>query len=191
VTSTTAEAWLGSPLARSPSLDDLVLRYLGAFGPATVADVTAWSRLTGLQGGRRGLRPRLRPSRDEEERELLYLPDAPRPPADTPAPPRFLPEYDNALLSHADRSRFIEPEQRSLLGTVAGPVHGAVLLDGFVRGIWQLDRGRHGARATLVVSHADRLTKRDSTAIGAEGRRLLRFLAADAEEHDVRFVAAA
>ena len=188
VSSTTAESWLGRPLATRPSLDDVVLRYLGAFGPASVADVTTWSRLTGLRAVVERLRPRLRTFRDERGRELFDLPDAPRPDPEQPAPPRFLPEYDNLLLSHADRSRFVSPEGRGRLASAPGPVHGAVLVDGFGRGVWRVDRERPGA-ATLVVSHVGRLTKRDAAALAAEGRRLLRFVAADAGTHDVELVA--
>jgi hypothetical protein len=190
VTSTTAESWLGRPLASRPSIDAVVLRYLAAFGPATVADVAAWSRLTGFREVLERLRPRLRTFRDERGRELFDLPDAPRPDPDTPAPPRFLPEYDNVLLSHADRSRFVAEERRgSLAGAFAGRAHGAVLHDGLVEGSWRLDRDRETGGATLVVTHAGRLTKRATAALTAEGRRLLRFVAADAETSDVRFVA--
>jgi Winged helix DNA-binding domain len=191
VTSTTAESWLGRPLASNPSIDDVVLRYLAAFGPATVADVAAWSRLTGLREVVGRLRSRLRTFRDEHGRELVDLPDAPRPDPDTPAPPRFLPEYDNVLLSHADRSRFVFAETRARLSSVPGPVHGSVLHDGFLCGIWRLDRDRDSGGATLVVNLVERLPKRATAAVTAEGRRFLRFVSADADTHDVRFVALA
>ena len=105
---------------RDPSLDDVVLRYLAAFGPASVADVTTWCRLTGMRAVVERLRPQLVTFRDERGRELFDLPDAPRPDPDTPAPVRFLPEYDNVLLSHDDRSRFISDPDRALLGPVVG-----------------------------------------------------------------------
>jgi winged helix DNA-binding protein len=189
VTSTTAESWLGRPLAIDPSLDAVVLRYLAAFGPAAVADVAAWSRLAGLREVVDRLRPQLRTFRDERGRELFDLPDGPRPDPDTPAPPRFLPEYDNVLLSHADRSRFVSKEQRGRFSDIAGPVHGVVLHDGFGCGAWRLERNSESGAATLVVSPIVRLTKRAAAAVAAEGRRLLRFVAADAGARDVRFVA--
>ncbi|MGH9113216.1 MAG: winged helix DNA-binding domain-containing protein [Acidimicrobiales bacterium] len=191
VTSTTAESWLGRPLDPAPSIDEVVLRYFAAFGPAAVADVTAWSRLTGLREVFDRLRPRLRPFRDERGRELFDLPDAPRPAADTRGPTRFLPMYDNALLSHADRSRFMADDQRKRLGAGPGPVHGSVLYDGVGCATWHIDRDSTGGKATLVVDHLDRLTKRATSALAAEGRRLLRFRARDADTHDVRFAALA
>jgi hypothetical protein len=187
VRSTTAESWLGRPIAADPSIDEVVPRYLAAFGPATAADVAAWSRLTGLREVFERLRPKLRAFRDERGRELVDLPDAPRPDPETPAPPRFLPEYDNLLLSHADRARFFSKEHRARLSGVAGSVHGAVLNDGFLCAAWRLDRNRETGSAMLVVNHVERLTKRASAAIAAEGRRLLRFVAGDADVHEVRF----
>ena len=189
VASTTAESWLGRPLVEEPSIDDVVLRYLGAFGPATAADVAAWSRLTGFREVLERLRSQLIMFRDGRGRELFDLPDAPRPDPDTPARPRFLPEYDNLLLSHADRSRFIS-ERGGRLSSVTGPVHGSVLHDGFGIGLWRLDRDRDQGSATLVVNHVERLTKRVTGAIAAEGRRLLKLVAEDAGSHDVRFAAA-
>jgi Winged helix DNA-binding domain len=186
VTTTTAESWLGRSLATEPSIDDVVVRYLAAFGPASVADVAAWSRLTGMREVLDRVRPRLRTFRGPVGKELYDLPDAPRPDADTPAPPRFLPEYDNLLLSHADRRRFITDEHR-VPPPPGLPVHGSVLSNGSARGTWRVDR-TDGA-STLVIHHAGPLAKRATAALAAEGRRLVRFLHPSTELRDVRFVA--
>jgi winged helix DNA-binding protein len=166
---TTAEAWLGQPLAADPSLDDAVLRYLAAFGPASVGDVTTWCRLTGLRRVIERLRPQLVAFRDERGRELFDLPNAPRPDPDAGAPVRFLPEYDNILLSYDDRSRIVSAADRALLGPGWAVGWGAVLHEGFVRARWRAQSGG------LVVRHVP-LPKRALTAILAEGRRLARFL---------------
>ena len=157
-----------------------MLRYLAAFGPASVADVTTWCRLTGLREVVERLRPQLVTFRDERGRELFDLPDAPRPAADTPAPVRFLPEYDNVLLSHDDRSRFVRPEDRDVLAPAWTIGWGSVLVDGIVSAVWRLEPDG------LVVSHVPR-PKRVLASIAAEGRRLARFLEADSK--DVRLVA--
>jgi hypothetical protein len=182
---TTAEAWLGRPLTDRPSVDDAVLRYLGAFGPATVADVSAWSRLTGMRAVVDRLRSRLRTFRDERGRELFDLPDAPRPDPDTSAPVRFLPEYDNVVLSHADRSRFHRDGRRPDWSGPDGRVLGSVLHDGVLAALWQID-GRRGGR-TLTVNHLPGLSSRALAAIEAEGRRMRRFAHPDAGA-DVRLV---
>jgi len=175
VTSTTAQAWLGRPLAADPSIDDVVLRYLAAFGPVTVADIASWSRLTAMRAVVERIAPRLRVFRDERGRELYDLPDAPRPDPETPAPVRFLPEYDNVLLSHADRTRFVSQEHRGrLTATAARQIKGTVLVDGVVRATWRPQRD--GAQATLFVDHPGALGPRDADAVQAEGRRLLRLL---------------
>jgi hypothetical protein len=189
VASTTAESWLGRPLATDPSIDDVVLRYLAAFGPATAADVSAWSGLTGMREVLERLRPRLRAFRSERGQELLDLPDAPRPDPGTPGPPRFLPEYDNVLLSHADRTRFVSDEHRRRLFAAPGPVRGSVLYDGSLCGTWSIDHDPASGGATLVVRHLERLTRKANDALSAEGRRLLRLVEAEADAHDVRFVA--
>ena len=184
---TTAESWLGRPLAASASIDDLVLRYLTAFGPAATADVVAWSGLAGMHEVVDRLRPRLRPFRDDAGRELFDLPDAPRPDPQTTAPPRFLPEYDNTLLSHRNRSRFLlEAHRGRIAAAFTDRPQGAVLVDGFLRGSWRLERDSARDAVTLVVSHAGRLSKRAAASLGAEGRRFARFLAEDAAVHDVR-----
>jgi hypothetical protein len=186
VTSTTAESWLGRPLAQAPSIDDVVVRYLAAFGPASVADIASWSRLTGMGAVVERLRPRLRTFRDERGRTLYDLPDSPRPDPATPAPPRFLPEYDNVLLSHADRARFHDGAPRPV---VARTVHGTVLSDGTLCATWRVERDRGGAIAALVVEQVRPLSKRAGAAVVAEGRRVTRFLGDGTAAADVRLVA--
>ena len=188
VRTTTVESWLGRRLARRSSVDDVVLRYLAAFGPAGAADVAAWSRLGGTAEVLDRLAPRLRPFKDEKGRDLVDLPDAPRPAPEAPAPPRFLPEYDNVLLSHADRSRFVTDGHRVSLYAGERTVQGAVLHDGFVCATWRIERDRETGSVTLCIDHTGRLTKRAMSSIAAEGRRMLRFQGVDAAVRDVRFI---
>jgi hypothetical protein len=182
---TTAEAWLGRPLATDPSLEEMILRYLGAFGPATVKDIQTWSGLTRLSEITDRLRPRLVTFRDEHGRELFDLPDAPRPDRDTPAPPRFLYDYDNLLLSHADRSRFITEEYHKQGFTMDGPMPSIALVDGLTKAAWNIIRSRN--TATLTIKPFTRLSKKDVVALTEEGARLLAFAAANADAHDIQF----
>ncbi len=184
---TTAESWLGRPLDPDSSLDEMVVRYLGAFGPATVKDIQTWSGLTRLGEVTERLRPRLVTFRDEQCKELFDLPDAPRPDPDTPSPPRFLPEFDNLVLSHADRTRVISNDYRKVIASRNGMVPGTVLVDGFVRGTWKMERTR--GKVTLVIEPFEPLPKMDRDALAAEGERLICFLAEPegAEGFEIRF----
>jgi DNA glycosylase AlkZ-like len=175
------ESWLGRPLGTSDP-DPLVLRYLGAFGPAGVADVALWSGLAGMREVVDRVRPRLRTFSGEDGAELLDLPDAPLPDPQTPAPPRFLPEYDNVLLSHADRSRVIRDGRPVPLLPGNGAAAGTLLVDGMWAATWRTERG--GGSATLVVSPFASLSPADAEEVGAEGGRLLDLLAPGAA-HDV------
>jgi hypothetical protein len=180
--------WVGEGQLPEPArVDDLVLRYLAAFGPATAADVRTWSRITGLRPVIEALRPRLRTFRDAAGRELLDVPDGLLPPPETPAPPRFLPEFDNITLSHDDRARILD-------GREAGPPlprgswTGTLLVDGFARANWSLEE-RRGV-ATLAI---DRFRRRQGDprgtkdAVRDEAVALARFIAPDAARHEVRF----
>jgi hypothetical protein len=185
----TMDGWLGRPLGDGATAEQALLRYLAAFGPATAADFRTWSGLTGVGAAVESVRPRLRVLRDEHGRELLDVPDGPLPDPDTPAPPRFLPEYDNVLLSHADRKRVMAPERRVPLLPGNGGTSGTLLIDGFYAADWRIERD--GERATLVVRPFERLAKRDAADVGEEGERLLGFAAAEASDRDVRIEAPA
>jgi len=180
----TAGSWLRAQPPGEASLEALLLRYLGAFGPASAADAQTWSGLTGLAEVLERLRPRLRAFRDETGRELLDLPRAPRPEPGTPAPVRFLPDYDNALLSHADRSRIISDAHRRELASPNGALPGTVLVDGFVRATWRVARA--GPRATLAVELLEDLSRAELAEVKDEGLRLVGFLAAGATVRSVR-----
>jgi hypothetical protein len=182
---TTVEAWLGHELASEAVPDRLVLRYLAAFGPASTADIRTWSWLGALREVLERLRPKLRTYRDERGRELFDLPDAPLPDPETPAPLRFLPEYDNIGLSHADRTRVIPDELRFLTFPGSGGIPGSVLVDGFLRATWRLKRD--GGRATLTVTPLGRrLAASDRHEATDEGAALLAFLVPDAEATEIR-----
>ncbi|WP_405528827.1 winged helix DNA-binding domain-containing protein [Streptomyces canus] len=198
---TTAEHWLGrsteagptepspsepiptEPIPTEPSPtptpDATVLRYLAAFGPASVKDMQTWAGLTRLRDAFERLRPQLRIFRDENGVELFDLPDASRPAEDTPAPPRFLPEFDNLLLSHADRTRVVPKEYwgRSWQGNQA---YCTFLVDGFLAGVWKLTGD------TLVVEPFGRLTKAQQKDVTAEGQRMFTTLH-PGTPYDIRF----
>jgi hypothetical protein len=182
----TIETWLGRSLPTDASPERAVLRYLAAFGPASASDVRTWSGLTGLNATIDRLRPRLRTFRDERGRELLDLPDGLIPDPDTPAPVRFLPVYDNVVLSHQDRSRIIDAEDRQrVLQAAYGGNFGTVLVDGFARATWRISRAAE--RRTLRIGLLDPLPDQELRAVTEEGERLIAFLEPGAEPGEVQF----
>jgi hypothetical protein len=193
---TTAEHWLGRPLATNVAPDAMLLRYLAAFGPATVADMQAWSGLTRLREAVERLRPALTVYRDEAGRELFDVSGAPLPAEDASVPVRFLPEFDNLLLSHADRARIISDADRKRVFTVNGIIRATFLVDGFVAGMWRIVRGvgaggargsrGAGSSAVLEIEPFRPVGEADRAALAEEGARLLAFNGADSRE--VRFV---
>lgn len=174
-------AWLGreidplSPDGADPVGQALVRRYLAAFGPAASADLRAWCGLAGLPAAVAAIREELITFRDERGRELLDLPDAPRPDPDTPAPVRFLPAFDNAILGYHDRSRIIDDTHRGL--SVAG--ERVVLVDGRVAATWTVTAG------TVTVTPLRRLSRGEHTTVAEQGQELASFLSDD-ESHRVR-----
>jgi DNA glycosylase AlkZ-like len=186
---TSAESWLGVPAgelgpASAAELARLVRRYLAAFGPATVRDIQAWSGLTGLRATVQALRPELITFRTEDGAELFDLPDAPRPPGGTQAPVRLVAEFDNLVLSHADRARILGQAHRDRLYSVNGIFPGTVLIDGFVGGMWRLVTAK--GTATLSIELWVPVPRKDRAALDEAAARLLAF-AAPGAAHDVRF----
>ncbi|MGY1809738.1 winged helix DNA-binding domain-containing protein [Blastococcus sp. SYSU D00669] len=175
-------AWLGEGTGPA-SVDDVVLRYLAAFGPATVRDVQAWCGLTRLGEVVDRLGPRLRRFRTPDGAELADVPGAPRPHPDTPAPARFLAEYDNATLGYADRSRVVADADHVLLEGGPGGWTGTVLVDGRVSATWAARRD--GDATVLHVRPSLPLTGPQRDELAVEGARLLAFLAPD-RRHDLR-----
>ncbi|OKJ65769.1 winged helix DNA-binding domain-containing protein [Streptomyces sp. CB02261] len=173
---TTTDTWFQDDAGAEAAadIDETVLRYLGAFGPASVKDMQTWGGLTRLGEAFERLRPRLLVFRSERGTELFDLPDAPRPDEDTPAPPRFLPEFDNLLLSHADRTRVVSAGHRSRTWT-GNQAHRVFLLDGFLAGLWFLDETKE--RTTMTIEPFETPGRAARAALAAEAERTLRIMA--------------
>lgn len=180
-----AAEWLAVDLhlARSDPAP-LVRRYLAAFGPATVADAQAWSGLAGLADVFGKLRPKLTVFEDDQGRELFDLPRAPRPATNTSVPVRFLPEFDNLLLAHADRRRIIADDHRAKVCTKNLRVLPTFLVDGFAAGLWKIESTKQ--RATMIMSPFEKLTRSAQGALKTEADALLRFVEPDVASREVR-----
>jgi hypothetical protein len=165
------------------SPEPLVRRYLAAFGPASAADAQTWSGLRGVAGVLEEMDD-LERFEDGQGRTLFDLPDAPRPDADVPAPIRFLPEFDNLVLAHADRTRLLDDEHRPRVVTKNLRVKATFLVDGRVAGTWKSTR--KGKKASLALEPFGKLRKKDTTALTSEGEQLLRFVEEDAATFDIR-----
>ncbi|MEU8390070.1 winged helix DNA-binding domain-containing protein [Micromonospora sp. NPDC048842] len=174
-------AWLDREIAPPTAADTdpvgqlLVRRYLAAFGPAATADLRAWCGLAGLPAVVNAMRDELVTFRDERGRKLIDLPDAPRPDPETPAPVRFLPAFDNAILGYDDRSRIIDDAHRGL--SVAG--ERVVLVDGRVAATWTVES------ETVTVNPLRGFSRADRVAVTEQGQALAAFLS-DNESDRVR-----
>ncbi|MFD3530266.1 winged helix DNA-binding domain-containing protein [Streptomyces sp. NPDC058664] len=183
---TTTGTWFQDAADRAADLDETVLRYLGAFGPASVKDMRTWCGLTRLGEAFERLRPRLLVFQDARGTELFDLPDAPRPDEDTPAPARFLPEFDNLLLSHADRTRVVGAEYRSRTWT-GNQAHRVFLVDGFLAGLWRLDESKE--RTTMTIEPFAAPGRAVRAELTAEAERTLRTMAPQGVPYEILFSA--
>ena len=166
-----AEDWVGpDESGEQEGLDLLVRRYLGAFGPAYKTDVADFAGVPVAKIGKTLERLRLRRFRDEQGKELLDLPRAPLPDADTPAPPRFLPVWDATLLVHARRTQILPEEHRAKVFDVKTPHSvNTFLLDGQVAGTWRYERGEIRLEPFDPIPHGERRALED------EAKRLAAF----------------
>ena len=180
---TLAEEYLGKTPAKRAAPRKLVLRYLAAFGPATPADFQVWSGLRQAKPVFDDLGDELVVLNDAAGKELYDLPDAPRPDEDTEAPVRFLPEFDNLLLSHTKRTRVIADAHKPAVYTKNLRVRSTYLVDGTVSGLWtsELKRGV----ATLRLAPFGRTTKKVLAELEKEGTSLLEFLEPSAKSYAI------
>ena len=179
-----AQEWIGK-IDTKDYLPELVKRYLAAFGPASVTDAQSWLGLK-LKEVFEKLRPELITYKDETRRELFDLPDAPLPDADTIAPIRFLPEFDNILLSHNNRKRIVTDEFRKQVYLPALRVAATILVDGFVRAAWKVEKAK--TVATLIIEPFEKITKKDRTEIAGEAEQLVRFIVPNVKSYEIKFV---
>jgi hypothetical protein len=185
-----ADAWIRS--ATEPELEAavriVVQRHLGAFGPATVDDVSSWSsiRTPAIRTVLAALGPEIRTFTDPRGRTLYDLKGAPLPAADSPAPVRFLPKWDSTLLAYAppERVRILSEGHRKTVIAKNGDVAQTILVDGMVAGTWSvIVKPRE---AMVAVTPFARLTKADRIALIDEGEQLARFVAPEAKTHGAR-----
>lgn len=183
---TPAATWLDTAIDTDVATPEgLVRRYLAAFGPATPGDAQTWSGLSGLRETFEAMRGKLVTFRDERGRELFDLPKAPRPAANTSAPVRFLPDYDNLVLAHDDRRRLIDDAHRPKVCLKNLRILPTFLIDGRVAGTWAIEAKKR--RAVLRISAFDSVSAKSKAALKIEGEALCRFVEKDAQSVEITF----
>ncbi|MFF2447901.1 winged helix DNA-binding domain-containing protein [Neobacillus sp. NPDC058068] len=183
---TSSEAWIGTLPFSKLTIEDIILRYLAAFGPATIQDIQVWSGLTRLNEKVEQLLPQLVIFQDSEGKELIDIPNAPRPDQNTPSPPRFLGGFDNILLSYADRKRIIDEAYRNIVFTKNGIIRPTILIDGFVSGIWKVQKEKGAVR--LIIELFKKLPDEEHNALMEEATRLLDFIEGKESSREILFV---
>lgn len=183
-----ADSWLSGPpvlLSEDQARESVVRQHLRAFGPASAADITAWSGMRGAARVIAALGDRLE-ILDCEGRQLYDVPDGLRPDEDTPAPPRLLGEWDSVMLGHAEHSRVVDASVRARLMTSNGRLRNAFMVDGRVVGSWRAERNK--TRATLTLEPYVRVPRAGLASASREASRLLDWLEPDATGRDVRVI---
>lgn len=166
-----SEDWIGRGEVDPEAAVDLVVRrYLAAFGPARRREIADWAGMNVGDVAPAIERLQLRRFRDEDGKELLDLPRAPLPDAETRAPPRFLPVWDATLLVHARRTQVLPEEYRPRIFGIKTPhSFNTFLVDGAVAGTWRYENGR------IELSPFYRIDKRWQRELDEEAERLTAF----------------
>ncbi|MDT7784946.1 MAG: hypothetical protein QOF58_3365 [Pseudonocardiales bacterium] len=166
--------WLGKDLPAEAAVAELITRYLRVFGPATLADMQAWSRLIGLKAHAADLD--LVEYRSEAGKVLLDVPDGVIVDESTPAPARLLPAFDSVMFGHADKTRIMSDEARARWGAVRNAVFPPTfLVDGFVRGTWNVVEAKD--TATLTIEPYFKTFKKDMAGVVREAKAVLKVMA--------------
>lgn len=182
-----AAAWLGQAVNPHDDLETLIMRYVAACGPASVMDMQTWAGMPKLKDAFDKVRPKLHSYRDDQGRELFDLPDGVILPAEVPAPVRFIPEYDNSMISHQNRTRILAEAYRTKVFLSAARVRATVLLNGFVCAAWKIEKAK--STVTLIIDLFETVSATDREAIAEEGERLLRFVEPGVTKTAISFVA--
>ncbi len=182
---TLADSWISQSFSTDSDFRALFFRYLAAFGPASATDMQTWSGLAKLKDAVEALRPELIVYRDEQNREIFDLPDMTLPDGATSVPIRFLPVYDNLLLSHTKRTRVVADSYRPKVYLPGLRVAATILVDGFVAGTWTTEKKK--GIATLTIAPFDTLKPQHRAALSEEGERLIRFTEPDAKSYEIKF----
>ena len=184
---TEATSWLGcSFVSEAEGIRSLILSYLRAFGPASVKDLQTWSGLTRLQPAVDALRAELVTFRDEQGRELFDVSGAPLPSATVPSSVRFLPDFDNLVLGYRDRQRIIADKYRHFVFPGSSMVLPVFLVDGFVHGVWKIERTKTGA--ILLIQPFELLTNAVRQELREEGERLMQWVTEKITTWEIAFV---
>jgi hypothetical protein len=180
-----AESWLEKPIPAVTDPSALVLRYFAAFGPASIADAQCWSGLQSLRAVDDKLRPKLKTFRDERGRELFDVPEGPRPDEATPAPIRFLQEFDNVLMGYQERARILDDSYKPFVLLPGLRVASTILVDGRIAASWKVERVKK--RAVLSILPFQKMSKQTAADVSAEGMRLCQFMDPDAMGYDINW----
>ena len=182
-----AETWLKKPVAACGALEPIVLRYLAAYGPATVKDAQAWTGLWNLEPAFASLGSKLVTVPGPFGKSLYDLPDAPRPDADTPAPVRFLPEWDSVIVTRADE-RIVAKADRPRVFLPGLRIAALVLVDGMAAASWKVSAT--SKKATLQIETFKAWPAAVRREVAAEGEALLRFVEPDVTTYDMKVTTA-